>query len=126
MFARTLPEYFSGMDLLVPVPVHHTRKRERGYNQAEVIAQALATRSGIALHARALKRLRKTGTQTKLGKAQRGKNIFGAFMAVEDLSGKKVLLVDDVFTTGATVNACAQALKAAGAAEVRVLTAARA
>jgi ComF family protein len=118
--------YFNGVDRLVPVPVHHTRRRERGYNQAEVIGRALSEKAGIALDTGALKRVRKTGTQTKLTKRSRGKNISGAFMARGDFKGGTVMIVDDVFTTGATVNECARALKAAGAEEVRVLTAARA
>jgi ComF family protein len=127
LLAERIPdEYFKDMDCIVPVPVHHTRRRERGYNQAEIIGEALAEKVGLPMDKKVLKRLRKTTTQTKLSKRIRGKNISGAFMAEGDLSGKRILLLDDVFTTGSTVNECSKALLAAGAAEVRVLTAARA
>ena len=116
---------FAGIDALAPVPIHHTRKRERGYNQAEIIGEVLAGWLGKPMLPRLLRRLRSTGTQTKLKKEERAKNISGAFKANGNAAGKSVLLVDDVLTTGSTVNECAKVLRQAGAAEVRVLTAAR-
>jgi ComF family protein len=117
---------FAGIDVLVPVPIHHTRKRERGYNQAEIIGEVVAGWLGKPMVPKLLRRLRSTGTQTKLKKEERAKNISGAFKANGSaMMGKSVLLVDDVLTTGATVNECARVLRQAGAIEVRVLTAAR-
>jgi competence protein ComFC len=119
-------EAFAGADVLVPVPIHHTRKRERGYNQAEVLGRVVARWLGKPMVTTLIKRLRSTGTQTTLTREERAKNISGAFAVKGNAAGKSVLLVDDVLTTGATVNECAGALKLAGAGEVKVVTAARA
>lgn len=110
-------------DALVPVPLHAVRERERGYNQAALIAATFGEFTGVPLLAGALERTRKTGTQTKLGREERQGNLSGAFACPDPavVAGKRLLLVDDVFTTGATVSACALALKAAGCAEVGVI-----
>jgi len=113
-------------DFIVPVPLHPTRKRERGFNQAELLARALNRATGIRLH-RALQRTRYTTTQTQFDRAERMENLKGAFRLrrgsnVQDL---RVLLVDDVLTTGSTLSECASVLKAAGAVSVHAATAAR-
>jgi ComF family protein len=114
-------------DAVAFVPLHLLRQRERGFNQAELLARALARRRGLPLAPRALVRVRPTPTQTRLTAPQRAANVHHAFRAGRGRkwSGARLLLVDDVMTTGATVNECARALKAGGAATVHVLTVAR-
>lgn len=111
---------------LVPVPLHRRRQRMRGFNQAEVLARAIAARSGNAVSC-ALARDRSTRTQTRFSREERARNVSGAFSALPRAAeGLSFLLVDDVYTTGATAAACAQALKAAGASRVVLLAAAKA
>jgi ComF family protein len=110
--------------ILVPVPLAPKRLRIRGYNQAERLAAALAERTGLPL-AEALDRKRETPTQTALTPEMRRANVAGAFAGM-GVAGKRVVLVDDVLTTGATLGACAEALVAAGAERVEAVTFARA
>jgi ComF family protein len=115
-------------DVLVPVPLHVRRLRKRGFNQAVLMGELLAREWKIPLARRALKRVRWTEPQISLSAGERRDNVKGAF-AVADLAvvtGKHVLLLDDVLTTGSTVEECSRVLKRAGAAEVTVITAARA
>jgi ComF family protein len=122
--------------MVVPVPLHRYRQRQRGYNQAELLAQGfvkgLARRTvgakTLRLETRCLRRLRSTQPQTGLDPRARLDNVRGVFAVVfpERIREKTILLVDDVMTTGATVSACAEALKGAGARRVVVLTLARA
>jgi ComF family protein len=115
-------DLFDGVDLAVPVPLHGRRRRARGFNQAEEIARHLGVR-----WADALRRTRPTPSQTDLPAARRHANVRGAFALRrrQHVAGLCVLLVDDVSTTGATLEACARVLRDAGAREVRALTAAR-
>lgn len=106
-------------DLVLAVPLHRRRRLERGFNQAEVLAQHVAGQIGVAV-SHGLKRVRYTPPQAKQDGEERRKNVKDAFVwKGEGLAGKQVLLVDDVVTTGATLSACAEALYAAGAREVR-------
>ncbi|MBI2869563.1 MAG: ComF family protein [Chloroflexi bacterium] len=113
-------------DVLVPVPLHPARLRERGYNQSALLARELGKRNGLPV-AGGLVRSRKTPPQARTGSLEeRLANIAGAFECVDDsLDGRNVLLVDDVATSGATLNACAAALKNRGAASVWGLALAR-
>jgi ComF family protein len=113
--------------LLVPVPLHPRRRRERGFNQSELIARELARRARTLVAPQALVRRLDTAPQTGLSAARRRANVQGAFAVRQRarVAGRTVVLIDDVFTTGATAHACARALRDAGAAEVRLLTMAR-
>lgn len=114
-------------DLVVPVPLHPTKQREREFNQAERLARPLALALGIPLNISLVRRVQPTRTQTLLSKQQRAENVRRAFAGRPNrrLAGERVILVDDVLTTGATTSACARMLKAAGAGEVCVWTVAR-
>lgn len=114
-------------DLIVPVPLHRWRLLRRRYNQAAVIGRVLATATEKAFSPDALIRTRATPTQGHLKAKERAQNVKRAFTVHpgRNVTGKKILLVDDVYTTGATVNECVKVLLKAGAAEVSVLTLAR-
>ena len=114
-------------DFIAPVPLHSVKEREREFNQAGLLARHLSIAAKIPLNNHLLRRVSPTMTQTRLTKQQRSDNMRGAFAVRKGvkLDGEKIILVDDVFTTGATTSACAQALKAAGAGEVCVWTVAR-
>ena len=114
------------LDCIVPVPLHPARERERGFNQAEILAQLLARRAGLPVRP-LLQRIRYTTTQTQFDRAQRIENLAGAFRLRRgvDVQGCRVLLVDDVLTTGSTLSECADVLKRAGALTVHAATAAR-
>ena len=114
-------------DCILPVPLHIRRLRERRFNQSLILARALGRKHKLPVDFSLLKRRRFTSTQTGLDKNEREKNMKSAFEIVhpERLAGQHVILVDDVFTTGATTNECARALKKAGAGEIAVVTLAR-
>lgn len=114
-------------DILVPVPLHRKRQRDRGYNQSALLAKELGRRSGLPVTVNGLVRHRYAVPQARsAGLSERHKNVAGAFTCPDErFQGKRVLLVDDVSTSGATLNACAGALKTAGAAQVWGLVMAR-
>lgn len=120
MFARMLGEQirdsglYADVDLVVPVPLHWTRRMKRGYNQSDVIAREVAGVLGVRVDTRALKRARRTGSQVRLAGEARTGNVSGAFRVnhKDSFAGSRhVLIVDDVFTTGATLSACYDALR---------------
>jgi ComF family protein len=130
----TLPNTPQAM-LVIPVPLFRSKRRQRGFNQAEVLARAVVKSMRgqrpewkLTLAVGLLERRRATESQAGLTPHQRRANVRGAFFAPspERLKGVNVLLIDDIYTTGATARACAQALRRAGAASVRVATVARA
>ncbi|MBI4842921.1 MAG: ComF family protein [Nitrospirae bacterium] len=117
---KELPE----ADMAVPVPLYTKRLKERGFNQSALLGKHIANRAGVPLMLNVLVRSRNTLPQVGLSAKERRKNIMNAFDVVshESVKGKKVMLIDDVFTTGATVNECSKVLKKAGAEEVFVVT----
>ena len=114
-------------DIMVPVPLHPARQRERGFNQASLLAELLSAQISIPSRA-ILKRVRYTTTQTALARSERMENLHNAFRLRKnaDVRGLRVLLIDDVLTTGSTLSECARVLKRAGATSVHAATAARA
>ncbi len=116
------------VDALVPVPLHPRRKRQRGFNQAGIISQELGDLKGIDVLKGSLVKKKNVSPQTFLAGSERRANVSGAFQVVhsDKVEGKSLLLVDDVFTTGATLTECCEVLKKAGAKEVRALTIAQA
>ena len=131
--ARPLAEYLERalsvddrFDVVVPVPLHWRKKMDRGFNQSELLAKYLAKRRQIPVM-NALRRKRTTAAQASLAIAGRRRNVAGAFTArpKANLAGKRILLIDDVMTTGATASACAAALKRGGAKSVSLVTLAR-
>lgn len=113
-------------DAVVAVPLHWRKRWARGFNQSELLARYIAKRRRIPL-LNALRRKRATAVQASLAVAGRRRNVAGAFIVRpgSEITGKKLLLIDDVMTTGATANACAAALKRAGAKSVSLVTLAR-
>lgn len=119
---------WQGVDFLVPVPLHRKRKRERGFNQSQLLARDLARIKGMRVLNRCLVKVKNVPPQTSLEGAGREDNVRGAYEVRGDgkIEGKTLVLVDDVFTTGSTLRECSLALKRAGAGEVRALTVAQA
>ena len=129
LMAQAGADALTGADALVPVPLHWRRRLTRRYNQSAELARAISRLAGVPVLPQALVRARPTPPQGRLGRLARLRNVAGAFTvpagAKAAIAGRHFVLVDDVLTTGATVYACARVLKAAGAARVDVLTAAR-
>lgn len=123
-----LNDVLAANPVLIPVPLHSVRQRERGFNQSELIARTLARHWNLEVMTRGLRRTKFTDSQAKLSGAQRRQNLTDAFAPSRGLhfEGRAVLLVDDVITTGATVSACSRVLKEAGAESVGAVALARA
>ena len=120
----TSSEQFDDVDLIVPVPLHWTRKWKRGYNQAEIIASGVASQMGVPVRTDILVRQHRTKTQTKVGVKEKAKNVSGAFAVCPEKIGRvqyrHVLLIDDIFTTGATSVECFLALRQIFPPDVRI------
>lgn len=127
--ARAGADLIETADLVVPVPLHRRRLISRRFNQSALLAHCLARQTGLIVATDALRRRRSTGSQAGLTRAQRRTNVAGAFEVAgrrrPEIKGRRVLLIDDVLTTGATVDACAATLRRAGADHIDVLTLAR-
>ena len=127
--ARAGQELLADADVLVPVPLHWRRGWSRRYNQSGALARVISRQSGVKLASEALRRIRATEQQIGLSRPQRAANVQGAFKVAPersaDIAGRRVILIDDVLTTGATTDACARALLRAKAAQVDVLVFAR-
>ena len=122
-------ELLQGADMLIPVPLHWRRAWHRRFNQSGALARVIERQSGVRLRGDVLQRVRPTRQQVGLSRAQRASNVQGAFevsaAAKAELAGRRAVLVDDVLTSGATLDACARALLRAKAAQVDVLVFAR-
>jgi len=123
---RNMQPFFEGIDLIVPMPLHRNRLRQRGYNQSVAIAEGIRMATGIKIEKRAVLRQRDTVTQTQLAGKERRDNTAGAFMLKrpERIAGRHLLIVDDVMTTGSTISALATELLKAEDVSISVLTAA--
>ena len=125
MLSTYLAQHPIPFDLIVPVPLHPERHEDRGFNQAELLAKVIARQCGVALNASALVRKLNTTPQVGLNETERRRNVRDAFHCAQRLDGLRVLIVDDVCTTGATLSECARALHDGGAASSWGLTLAR-
>lgn len=127
-FGKEMAEQFASylwkrkITLIVPVPLHSRRRRKRGFNQAEIVAKVLAENTGIPMDAGVMKRVKATSPQKELGDKGRKLNIRGAFAAQKSVKGENIVLIDDIYTTGSTLNEAARVLKRAGAENVYFLT----
>lgn len=121
-------QVFMDTDFVIPVPLHKVKNRIRGFNQAEIIAKGIAKLMNFTFSNKIVVRKKFTETQTKLSRSERAKNVSNAFGVknIKKIPNKNFLIVDDVFTTGSTVNSITQSLKQNGASKVYILTAARA
>ncbi len=121
-------EDYAGADLLIPVPLHKSKQRERGFNQSLLLAKSIAQNTKIPVGNKIINRVQKTKVQAKLNATQRMKNVNEAFMVadVDRIKNKSVILIDDVCTTGATLFACSDVLRRAGCSQVIALTLAKA
>lgn len=128
--AQAAQPFLAQTDLIIPVPLHWKRLLARRYNQAAWLAYALSTHTGIPCQPQFLKRVRATPPQARLNREERNRNMRRAFAVADKyktgVEHKRILIVDDVMTTGATIEACAEALRSAGALEVHAVTLARA
>ena len=112
---------FNKVEVVVPVPLHKSKLQARGYNQSKVLAKGMAYVLGITVESLSVVRIKKSETQTRKDRAARWQNVSGIFAVSNDnLRGKHVLLVDDVITTGATLEACGETILAAGASSLSV------
>ncbi len=120
-FCYLHPDWFEKIDIVTYVPLHPRRLAERGFNQAEVLAQAVSEGTNVPMR-KVVKRIKYTKQQAQLDELEREENVAGIFVCTEPLKGKHILIVDDVYTTGATIQSCMESLYTAGADHVSVFT----
>lgn len=127
-FGKEMAEHFASylwkrkISLIVPIPLHPRRMRKRGFNQAEIIAKILSENTGIRMDPMVLSRVKATSPQKELGNKGRKLNIRGAFKEQKSVKGENIVLIDDIYTTGSTLDEAAKVLKRAGAENVYFLT----
>ena len=121
IFFKQTENFFDDIDIILPIPLHYKRQKERGFNQAELLAEELAKNYNKATDLSVMKRIKHTKQQAKLKKEQRTENVKDAFLCLKPdfVNAKNILLVDDVLTTGSTINECAKPLFSAGAKNVK-------
>lgn len=124
IFAESEKDILSDFDFLVPVPLSKRRKNERGYNQAELLAYEISKHFNILVDKTVLIKVKDTLPQSMLSPKERKTNLDGAYKCTKDITGKRILIVDDVFTTGSTLEHCAKELIDSGASSVSAITAA--
>lgn len=119
--------FLQSYDIIIPVPMYKTKKNVRGYNQSELIAKEIAKTLNIKFRNNILTKIKNTKVQSTLSKNKRQENVRNVFEIInkEEIRNKKVILIDDIYTTGSTVNECARVLKKAGAKEIFVVTIAK-
>lgn len=124
---KKLYRFFNLYDIIIPVPMHKSKKSVRGYNQTELIAKEITKLANIKCNIKCLVKIKNTHVQSTLNKTERIKNVKDVFYInnAEEIKGKKVVLLDDIYTTGSTINECSKMLKQAGAKEIFVLTIAK-
>ncbi len=128
LLERDVDGVVTPFDMIVPAPLHPSRERYRGFNQAELLARELGAALGVPVRTDVLRRVRATSTQTALSRTERAENVVGVFEAIGPVAveGQSILLVDDVLTTGATMRDASRVLQNSGARRIGVVTAARA
>ena len=114
-------------DIIIPVPISKKRKKERGYNQSLLIARKISSKEKIKLGDKVISKVKNNNTQSKLNKEERAENVKNVYKITKDkeIINKNILLIDDIYTTGATLNECSRMLKQAGAKKIDVLTIAK-
>lgn len=118
---------FKIYDIIIPVPISKKRKRERGYNQSLLIAREISSKEKIKLGDKVISKVKNNNTQSKLNKEERAENVKNVYKITnnKEIINKNILLIDDIYTTGATLNECSKMLKQAGAKKIDVLTIAK-
>ena len=118
---------FKIYDIIIPVPISKKRKKERGYNQSLLIARKISSKEKIKLVDKVISKVKNNNTQSKLNKEERAENVKNVYKITKDkeIINKNILLIDDIYTTGATLNECSRMLKQAGAKKIDVLTIAK-
>ena len=120
-------DFIKSYDIIIPVPIHKIRMRERGYNQSELIAKELAEKAGIELYSDVLIKVKNNKVQSTLGAEEREKNTKNVYKLInlQKIYNKKILIFDDIYTTGATINSCIQEIKKGKPSQIAVLTLAK-
>ena len=118
---------FKIYDIIIPVPISKKRKKERGYNQSLLIARKISSKEKIKLGDKVISKVKNNNTQSKLNKEERAENVKNVYKITsnKEIINKNILLIDDIYTTGATLNECSRMLKQAGAKKIDVLTIAK-